>query len=174
VRLPLLVSGLESAFAAGRPYAPNLGALTTLLPDLDVPDALSAASADGLPRPDVVARHFDTAVPAILAGRTGQPSGDWGRDASEWLRSLLAMRPAGEMEGDTPEAIVSRLEAAVERRDFGDAAALLAQLPQPMRDGAGLAGDEIGLLAVAEAFITGLRAEALGAPAIATPAVVAP
>lgn len=164
VKLPLIVSGLEAAFATGRPYASELDGLRALLPDLDVPSEIAARADSGLARPDALATRFEEALPDILAGRTGEMTGDWAQDALTWARALLALRPAEEMEGDTPEAIVSRLEAAVERRDFIAAAALLAQLPAPMRQAAGDVGSDIAAHAQAATFVTDLRNEAL-APA---------
>lgn len=165
VRLPLIVSGLESAFSTGRPYVAELDGLRALLPDLDVPENLAAQAETGLARPDVLVSGFREAVPNILAGRTGESTGDWAQDGIEWAKALLALRPAEEMEGSTPEAIVSRLESAMERRDFVAAAALLAQLPAPMRQAAGEVGTDIAALAQAEEFVANLRAQAL------TPAV---
>lgn len=161
IKLPLVVSGLEAAFAAGRPYATELDSLKSILPDLRVPDAVAAAAGAGLSRPDDLAGRFAVAVPDILAGRTQTSTGDWSRDALEWAKALLALRPAGEIEGDSPEAVVSRLEAAVRRRDFVAASALLQQLPEPMRLAAGPLGEEIRAHAEAADFIAGLRAQAL-------------
>jgi hypothetical protein len=164
VRLPLVVSGLESAFASGRSYVPELQSLTALLPDLAVPEAISAKAAAGLPRPDLVARRFTDTMPAILAGRTATGTGDWAEDAVEWAKALLALRPSGEIEGSSPDAVVSRLEAAIGRRDFAAASDLLGELPASMRAAAGEVGADIRALAAADAFLAGLRAQAL-APA---------
>lgn len=165
VRLPLVVSGLESAVSNGRPFAAELASLRTLLPDLTVPDAVAAAAEAGLPRPDAVSAQFSAVVPEILAGRAAVSSGDMGEDALEWMKGLLALRPTGEAAGDSPEAVVSRLEAAVARRDFADAAQLLASLPPAMQAGAGTAGADIVKLAEADGFLADLRARAL-APAV--------
>jgi hypothetical protein len=164
VRLPLILSGLESAFATGRPYEGELQSLVALLPDLTVPEPVTAAAGTGLPRPDALVDRFESAVPDILAGRTGESTGDWAQDAVEWAKALLALRPAEETEGSTPEAIVSRLEAAVGRYDFQAAAALLGELPEPMRLAAGELGEAIVAHATASRFIAGLRAQAFTAP----------
>lgn len=170
IRLPLVLSGLEAALAAGRPYAAELDALGTILPGLEVPGTVAAAADTGLARPDDLAARFAAAVPDILAARLRAPSGDWARDALDWARALLALRPAGEIEGSGPEAVMSRLEAAVARRDFAAAAGLLAQLPEPMRRAAGGLAAEIEAQAGAAAFVAALRAEALApAAAEATP-----
>ncbi len=169
VRLPLVVSGLESAVINGRPFAGELQSLRTLLPDLAVPEAIAASAETGLPRPDAVAISFTAAVPDILAGRAASGTGDIGADALEWMKGLLALRPAGEMAGDTPEAVVSQLEGAVGRRDFANAAQLLAALPPAMQAGAGTAGADIVRLAAADQFLIDLRARALAPSAEANP-----
>lgn len=169
VRLPLMVSGLETAIANGRPFAAELGGLKALLPDLAVPGPVEAAAAEGLPRPDAVVAQFTAAVPNVLAGRAAVSTGDMGEDALEWMKGLLALRPVGEVAGDTPEAVVSRLEAAVGRHDFKAAAELLAQLPPAMQAGAGPSGADITKLAAAEDFVTALRSRALAPTAEATP-----
>ena len=169
VRLPLMVSGLETAIANGRPFAAELAGLKALLPDLAVPGPVEASAAEGLPRPDAVATQFTAAVPNVLAGRAAVSTGDMGEDALEWMKGLLALRPVGEVAGDTPEAIVSRLEAAVGRHDFKAAAELLAQLPPAMQAGAGSTGADITKLAAAEGFVTELRSRALAPTAEATP-----
>ena len=169
VRLPLMVSGLETAIANGRPFAAELAGLKALLPDLAVPRPVEASAAEGLPRPDAVATQFTAAVPNVLAGRAAVSTGDMGEDALEWMKGLLALRPVGEVAGDTPEAIVSRLEAAVGRHDFKAAAELLAQLPPAMQAGAGSSGADITKLAAAEGFVTELRSRALAPTAEATP-----
>lgn len=161
IRLPLVVSGLETAFAAGRPYGAELTSLTTLLPDLVVPQALLDAAETGLARPDQLLTQFRAAVPAILAGRTAESTGDWGKDAIEWAKGVLALRPTGELAGNTPEAIVSRLEAAMERQDFVGAAGLLGQLPEAMQSAAGAVGEGIRAHAQADGFVAALRVQAL-------------
>ncbi|CAN7327764.1 hypothetical protein LJR016_001701 [Devosia sp. LjRoot16] len=169
VRLPLMVSGLETAIANGRPFAAELTGLKALLPDLAVPGPVEAAAAEGLPRPDVVVAQFTAAVPNVLAGRAAVSTGDMGEDALEWMKGLLALRPVGEVAGDAPEAIVSRLEAAVGRHDFKVAAELLAQLPPAMQAGAGPSGGDITKLAAAEGFVAELRNRALAPTAEANP-----
>lgn len=169
VRLPLVVSGLESAIANGRPFAAELAGLKALLPDLAVPGPIEASATEGLPRPDAVVARFTAEVPNVLAGRAAVSTGDMGEDALEWMKGLLALRPVGEVPGDTPEAIVSRLEGAVGRHDFKAAAELLAQLPPAMQAGAGTAGADIAKLAAAEDFMVELRSRALAPTAEATP-----
>lgn len=173
LKLPLILSGLESAFETGRPFADELRTVRDILPQLPVPAALESAANAGLVRPDRLAVRFADALPAILSARaTG--SDDWMQSALDWTKGVLALRPIEEIEGETPDAIVSRLEGAMARRDFTAARDLLASLPAPMQAAAEPVAADIGAHADAQGFIAGLRARALDsaeAPAEPAPAV---
>jgi hypothetical protein len=162
-RLPLIFSTLESAFASGRPYEAELAALRQTWPDADVPDSVTVHAADGLPRPDAVAQRLAAAIPDMLAGRPINAGADWQDGAIDWMRGIVAMRPAGEIEGDGPEAQIARLEAAIARRDYAAAQAALSALPEGMQDAAGPIAADIAALASAESFLAELRSTALNA-----------
>jgi len=106
-------------------------------------------------------------LPEILAARD-TTNADWTQSAIDWAKSMLALRPAEEMEGDSPEAVVSRLEAAMERRDYTAALPLLEALPQAMQDKATLVSADIRAHAAASQLVADLRARAL-TTATATP-----
>jgi hypothetical protein len=160
LKLPLILSGLEGAFATGKPFQQELAALQTVLPDFAIPATLSASAASGLIRPDALYQKFETALPGIMAARDAG-STDWTQNAVDWAKSLLALRPADEQEGDSPEAVVSRLEGAMERRDYAAALALIDALPQAMRDEATLVSADIRTHAEADKLVADLRARAL-------------
>ncbi|WP_156460432.1 COG4223 family protein [Devosia sp. Root635] len=161
LQLPLILSGFEAAFASGRPYATELGALRAALPDATVPTAIANNAESGLARPDVIASRFAAVLPAMLAGRPADPEAQWQDGALDWFRSAIALRPTGEIEGDTPEAVMSRLEGAIARRDFVTAETLLAGLPAPML----AAGEDVPALIASQAeatrFLETLRVSAL-------------
>ncbi|MEO6394598.1 MAG: hypothetical protein ABIO40_01640 [Devosia sp.] len=160
LKLPLILSGLETAFASGRAFSLELDALATVLPDIEVTARLKDAAPGGLLRPDALQLKFETLLPEILAARAGS-KGNWAEDALDWLKSLLALRPAEETEGATPDAIVSRLEGAMQRRDYRQAAELVASLPPEMREAAAVLVDDIASHADADALLAQLRARAL-------------
>ena len=162
MKLPLILSGLESALDTGRPFQDELAALASVLPDLAIPDTLQAASAAGLTRPDTLLQKFEATLPDIMAAR-GTGSGDWVQNSIDWAKSLLALRPAEEQEGDSPDAIVSRLEGAMTRHDYTAASALLGQLPAPMQQAAAPVAPAIAAHAAADKLVTDLRARALSA-----------
>jgi hypothetical protein len=161
MKLPLILSGLEAAFGSGRPFLTELEALSTVLPGFAVSPALAAAAGTGLARPDALAARLNAAIPDILAARDPGASGDWTQDALDWASALLALRPIDETAGSSPAAIMSRLEAAMERRDYRAALALLEQLPAPMRAAAAPVDAELRLHADADALVAALRARAL-------------
>jgi len=160
LKLPLILSGLEGAFATGKPFQQELVALAAVLPDFAIPATLSASAATGLIRPDALYLKFETVLPAILGARD-TANQDWTQSAIDWAKALLALRPAEEAEGDSPEAIVSRLEGAMERRDYAGALSLIEALPQAMRDEATLIAADIRAHAEADRLVADLRARAL-------------
>jgi len=164
MQLPLLISALEADFAAGRPYAADLNTLTAAVPEAHVPASLSDAAAAGLPAPEQLAQQFEAAMPAMLGARPAGTDSSWQGQMSDWVKNVLALRPEGEVGGDGPDAVLSRLEAAVNRHDFAAATTLLGQLPPPMQQAAGDTTAKIRGLADADNFVAGLRKAAL-APA---------
>jgi hypothetical protein len=160
-RLPLILSSFEAAFANGGDYADALRAATQALPDLTVPDLVSANAASGLKRPEVIAQQFNAVLPDMLAARPLEGSEGWQGATADWFRGIIALRPTGEVEGSDPEAVIARLEAALARRDFGAAAEEFSQLPESMQAAAGPVASDIAAQAQASSFLTALRQAAL-------------
>jgi hypothetical protein len=165
LQLPLVLSGLESAFATGRPYETELAALRAAVPTASVPTDIANDASKGLTRPDLIASQFAAVLPAMLAGRPANPDAGWQDGALDWLRSAIALRPTGEMTGDDPEAVVSRLEAAIARRDYVTAETLMTSLPQPMQSAAGDVPALIHSQAEAGKFLESIRTQALNGSA---------
>lgn len=161
VRLPLVLSALEAAFESGRPFLAEVDALTQAAPEADVPQTLFDAAGTGLPRPETIERAFAQVLPAVLAGRPSDPGADWQETTLDWLRSALALRPVGDVAGDSPEAIAGRLEAAISRGDFIAADELISTLPEPMRQAAGDVPRMVALRADAARLLEAARREAL-------------
>jgi len=161
LQLPLVLSGFESAFATGRPYETELAALRAAALNVEVPTDIANGATTGLTRPDIIEAKFQAVLPAMLAGRPANPDAGWQDGALDWLRSAIALRPTGELPGDEPEAVASRLEGAIARRDFATAETLMAALPEPMRAAAGDVPALIHSQAEAARFLEALRTQAL-------------
>jgi hypothetical protein len=165
LQLPLILSGLETAFSTGRPFDAELQALGNAAPDIAPPTTIANAAAAGLPRPDVITRRFNEVLPAIIAAQPANPDAQWQQGALDWFTSAIALRPTGEMEGDTPQAITSRLEGAIARRDFATANTLFAALPEPMQTAAGDVPAMVAAQADAEQFLQTVRTQTLSSEA---------
>ena len=166
LQLPLILSGFETAFATGRPYATELAALRAAVPDANIPTAIANSADAGLTRPDVIASRFAEVLPAMLAGKPANPNAQWQDGALDWFASAIALRPTGEIEGDSPDAVMSRLEGAVARRDFVTAETLIKSLPAPMQAAGGDVPALIAAQAEAGRFLDTLRANALSGEAV--------
>jgi hypothetical protein len=162
LKLPLILSSLDTAFTGGKPFQDELAALAKVMPGVTVPAALTAAATTGLSRPDTLMQKFEAVLPQVLAAREIN-SGNWTENAVDWAKSLLALRPAEEEDGTTPEALASRIEGAMSRRDYVTVQALLAQLPPAMRQAAAPVVPDIAAHAAADQLLVDLRARALTA-----------
>lgn len=160
-QLPLALSGLETAMLNGRPFTAELNALVHNLPDLEVPDSLSNAALDGLPSPQQIERQLAKYIPAMLTAMPSDPNASWSDRLLARAKSTLAMRPTGDVEGDSVQAIIARLETAVSRREFIKADAQMKALPTPMQLAAEGLPVTISLAATAEQFATSARSLAL-------------
>lgn len=159
-QLPIALTGLENAFAVGRPYAAELASLRTLQPNVAIPPSVAAHAETGLARPDDLTASFTTALPDILAAEPARPDAGWQDAAMNWAKTVLALRPAGAVSGNDPEAVTSRLEAAIGRHDYAAAASLFTALPEPMRLAAKDLPQQVATQAEAQSFLAGLRSSA--------------
>jgi hypothetical protein len=139
-------------------------ALAEALPGLDIPLALSDKAEAGLAVPEQLDSNLSKAIPAILAARPARQNATWQENITDRIWSLLAISPAGEVSGDTPEARIARLESAIARRDYKKANELMLTLPAPMRVAAGDSVGQIADLALADEFAQKARQAALVQP----------
>jgi hypothetical protein len=167
-RLVLAFAGLDSALLAGRPFAAEIDTITASLPDLAQPEAIRANALDGLPTLAAANRAFAKSVPAILAARPAQDGRGWQETLMDKAKAILAIRPANPEDDTSPDALVARIEQALEDGDLETAATLIAQLPDLMRTAGGTALTDITDLAAARAFAIAARQAALSPSAEAS------
>ena len=125
----IALSAIETAIDAGEPYESDLQILAPLNPDAQAITILSRYAKEGAPSLQGVKNGFGPAARNALsvAGRE-QANGAIGR-LSARVQSLISVRPATPIAGDTPRAIISRAEAALEANDFDLVIAELEALP---------------------------------------------
>ena len=138
VELAMMTGQLQSAFANGDPFASLVGAVRSAAPDLPAPaEILMQRAETGLLTHAEMTTRLNDAVPDMLGARPTDPDAGLAGGAMDLLRSVLAVRPSGEPEGDGPDALVSRAETALAAQDYARAADLLDSLPPAMREKAG-------------------------------------
>lgn len=158
----LAIGRVSEALARGGDLGASLTALQETLPEgQTLPDVLTVAAEQGLATPAEIAAAFPQAVDAILdASRAGQDA-SIGARLLDNARSVIRVRPVGAVEGDTPEAIVSRIEAGLAGGDLAGAHAEWRSLPEPARTASADWGAMIGARLEAQAALDALAAEIL-------------
>ena len=161
LQLPLLISALEADFAAGRPFEADLAALTKALPETHVPASISDSASAGLPAPAELAQAFEARMPDMIGALPASTDSSVTGQLGDWMRNIFALRSQTPEVGDSPQARLSQLEAAVGRHDFTGAVTLLDQLPDRVKAVAGDVAEQLHAAADAEAFVAGLRRTAI-------------
>ncbi len=141
---------IQSALESGSAFASAVADLQGA--GVDVPDVLDAAAPEGVATLGDLQDSFpDAAREALAVSR--QVAGDGG-GIGDFLRTQLGARSLTPREGDDPDAILSRAEAAVRDGRLTDALAEIETLPEEGRaalsDWSGQAARRLDALAAAE------------------------
>lgn len=128
----IAANALRTAAAEGRPFADVMAPVEALAGAGPQIETLKAQAAAGLARPADLLASFEPAASAILALDAPQPKGMLDGLLAN-ARSLVKVEPAGPLEGNTNEAIVSRIRAALQSGDLATALAQWESLPENAR-----------------------------------------
>lgn len=116
-----IVASLES----GAPYAAALGDLKG-----DVPAVLKDHAATGLPTLQGLQADFpDAARAALEAALRANMGQSWSERVGNFLRAQTGARALAPREGNDPDAVLSRAEAATAKGDLSGALVEIAKLP---------------------------------------------
>ncbi len=123
------ISRITAAVESGSSFSEPLADLETT--GVEVPEALSTLAEEGPPSAASLQASFpDVAREALTASRdAAADSGEVGGFA-DFMRSQLGARSLEPQEGDSPDAVLSRAEAAVREGRLGDAISELDSLPE--------------------------------------------
>ena len=117
---------IRTALDEGRGYA-------DVLPKLDgvtIPDELTAAAESGVSTLADLQKSFTVAArQALTVSRTEASSGSPADRASTWIQNQLGVRSLIPSEGDDPDSVLSRADAAVADARLNDAISELSSLP---------------------------------------------
>lgn len=116
---------IAAAFDSGAPFASASAELGS-----DLPPALADHAAAGLPTIADLRDSFDDAARRSLEDALRANMGEsWTDRVSNFLRSQTGLRSLTPREGDDPDAILSRAEAALSAGNLSDALAELGSMP---------------------------------------------
>lgn len=125
---------LRIAVATGAPFA---GALEDVAAGsgIAVPEALRAAASTGVPTLDDLQSAFPAAARAALPIAIRETAGEGAMDrVTAFLQSQVGGRSLEPQEGNSPDAILSRAEAALQSGDLAAALAEIATLRAPAQE----------------------------------------
>jgi hypothetical protein len=154
-----VLASLQTAVDGGQPFANLLGELSAT--GVEAPEGLAARAADGVPTQAVLVETFpDAARAALSAARAEGLADDGGGGVMGFLRNQLDVRSVEPRQGDDPDAILSRAEAALREARLGDAMAEIAALPEvvraPMGDWVAAAEARVAALSALQALAESL------------------
>lgn len=124
-------SALKTAINRGGPYLAELEALASVAPDDPAIAGLREHAAVGVASRSDLVRDFNGTADRILDA-VHQPEGEQGilNRLMASAASAIRVRPVGSVEGDTPEAIVARIETKLQNGDFKGAQIEWQTLPE--------------------------------------------
>lgn len=159
-------AALKSAIDRGGSFAAELEAYRAFAADDPAIDALAPLADQGVPSAQALAQRFPQVSRDILAAtrEEGTPTGPMDRLMNS-ARSLVTLRQTGEVEGETPEAAISRIEAQITAGDFAAARLEWDELPEAGREASAEFGDDLKARAEADRVLDQSLAAAADAAA---------
>ncbi len=128
--------------------------------DAAVPEALAQTAADGVPTLAALSESYPIAAREALAAVRSE---DTGGGVSSFLTRQLGVRSVTPREGDDPDAVLSRVGAAVDEGRIADALAIADALPEgakaPLADWMTQANFRLSAAREAEALATSLNSQ---------------
>lgn len=125
---------LGTVLEQGGRFASELAAAEALVGGSEAIAGLRALSQTGILTEAELQQRFETVSTGILEREAGQAQGDGILDRfMSSARSLVQVRPAGPVEGDSTVAVVSRIDAALKQGDLAAAQSEWEQLNEEAR-----------------------------------------
>jgi len=129
--LALAAQNLRRAVSEGKPYAMELKAAMVLAPASMNLAALEARQGSGVASLPKLQRDFDIAARAAIEVSRRPGDGSFAGDLLAKARSLVRIRPTGDIPGNTADAILARAELRLKTGDIAAAIRETAQLEGP-------------------------------------------
>jgi hypothetical protein len=130
----IAAAGLKAAIDRGGAFASELETFATVVPASPELEQLKNLAASGVPSKAELSAEFGKAADAMLAAtQTADPNAGLIARLTASAKGLVRSRPVGAVEGDTPEALVARMEVAINKGDLDAALAEGEKLPDEAR-----------------------------------------
>ena len=130
----IAASALKSASDRGLPFMGELESYASVAGSGETVEALRAYAASGVPTQAQLVERFPAVANRIVASASGVgEDAGIGERLMASARSLVQVRPVGEVAGDDPGAIAARIEVALQRSDLGRAISEWESLPDAAR-----------------------------------------
>ncbi len=120
--LAVTFNNLRRAIATGRPYVAEFDAVARLgAPDADL-TALQPHRETGIKTPEALEKAFTPLAKAAIKAEQGKGDDSFASRLWTEAKSVVRIRPTGEVSGDTLEAVLARAETRLRAKDVGAAA----------------------------------------------------
>jgi hypothetical protein len=130
----IAAAGLKAAIDRGGSFASELETYATVVPSSPELEQLKNLAASGVPSKAELTAAFGSAADRMIAAtQVSDPDAGLLKRLSDSARSLVRSRRVGAVEGDAPEAVIARMEVAVNRGDIDTALTEANKLPDAAR-----------------------------------------
>ncbi|TBZ18344.1 hypothetical protein E0H33_08385 [Rhizobium leguminosarum bv. viciae] len=126
----IAAAALKAAIDRGGPFLAELDTFAGVAPDDPAVADLKAFAETGIPsRTELVGEVPDVATAIVEAVNQPDPNQSWSDRLMSSAKSLVTVRPVGNIEGESVEAIAARMEEKVKNGDLPGASAEWNSLP---------------------------------------------
>lgn len=151
-------AGLKAAIDRGGPFQTELQTLASVAPNDDAVTALQAYAAKGVPsRAEILKRYPETADAMLAVLNKPAPGQSLSDRLFKSAFSMIKVRPVGDVQGTSPDAIVARIGNKLQNGDLQAALKEWETLPADMQ----AAGSDFHTALKARIDVEGLVAKAL-------------
>jgi len=135
VALVVAASALKSAVDRGQSFASELETYSSIASNASELDSLRPYAENGIPTLASLSEEASDFASKIAAAENAVPeSAGLVERFTSSVKSVVTVRPVGEVQGEQPSAIAARVEAAVQRGDLPVALREFETLPENMKN----------------------------------------
>lgn len=115
----IAAAALKAAIDRGGPFQPELDTFANVAPDDPAVADLKNFAQTGVPsRADLIRQVSDVATAIVATAQTDDPNQSWSSRLMAGAKSLVQVRPVGNVPGDSIDAIAARFEDKVRNGDL--------------------------------------------------------